>query len=586
METVVSPPSNEVQVNTFLNTLASLDTKRGLKDLDVLNQLNSLKSAVHNPSDPQLQVHSLAVQEGLLQRIIALDPSNNPYINPQQADELRIYLAAARYLEMGKIDKNVDTYLKGVKLPKQPGAFSRRQFADFAVGAVTGLAGVALLPQAISALTTPSEQPANTPAATAEPATQTPASSKPTTPPKPTKTVVVKPTLAPISPATKPPEATATNPPIPKPPEPTKTTEINNLFTELIKPFIDEAFRRREQRIKEDPDYLHRVDSELNKDRINFFVLMYGETYEPPAAENVVIGSPTIISYNFKTQKVEMVSLTHDIRAPEVERHQMAKGEKIGPTKIDQAYWIGNFPLMQKTLENATGLSGDFQLAIPDSVIKDAIDKVYSDSGSAGLTVDVPFDLDTQEFIQDKQFYNKSHFSKGKQSMTGLRAMQFIKALPQNYDPKTERNIRKGLLIDALINKLQEKATDPSFLLRLHSFLQSEDRVKFDFNTATLLTENIGGLIKKMPSALLDKLKGRSLFPQREKTLYVVDTQSGDGGVQWVTSTVNPVHKKDLEKGTYPDKSFEVPGDGDPYAHDLVKDYWGSVRKLVKERLG
>ena len=81
--------------------------------------------------------------------------------------------------------------------------------------------------------------------------------------------------------------------------------------------FAKEAERRRAELAKTDPDHSRRIDKALNDGRVNFLLFGYGETHEPPATEKAIIGSQTIISYDTHTRKADIISLTHDIRAPE-----------------------------------------------------------------------------------------------------------------------------------------------------------------------------------------------------------------------------------------------------------------------------
>lgn len=120
------------------------------------------------------------------------------------------------------------------------------------------------------------------------------------------------------------PPANPQNAPVeePKPEPEVKSAESRDLFKEFLKPFIEEAMKKRAERAKLDPEYYHRVDRELNENRINLLLFGFGDTHEPPAAEKEIIGSPTVISYDMRSQKFDMVSLTHDIRAPEIERYR------------------------------------------------------------------------------------------------------------------------------------------------------------------------------------------------------------------------------------------------------------------------
>jgi len=70
------------------------------------------------------------------------------------------------------------------------------------------------------------------------------------------------------------------------------------------------------------------------------------------------------------------------------------------------------------------------------------------------------------------------------------------------------------------------------------------------------------------------------------RNVYVVDYKIGDGGVQWVTGSLNPIMVRDLKNGIYPDIAMSVPlGKADPNAPDLPTNYWSSVRQLVRQRL-
>ncbi len=351
-------------------------------------------------------------------------------------------------------------------------------------------------------------------------------------------------------------------------------------FEALIQPFKDEALKRRTERAQTDPEYHKRIDQQLNEDRINFLLFGYGDTHEPPAADKAIIGSQTIFSIDLKSNKVDVVSLTHDIRAPEIEQYQKATGQKPVPTKIDQAYDIGGFNLMRNVVENATGFSADFQIALKDVAIKGVVDDVFN-----GLDVDVPFNVDTAPFWLEGNLYPEGSFSKGQQKMDGNKVLQFLKAIPRNYDPSVERNVRKHLLFKTLMSELSKSVKNPLFLGRAGIFLNkatSSQEITNDFNISNLLTSNLAGLVK---AAVFSK-SGESLMPQTDKAIYVVDGAVGDGGVQWVTSSPSSFSVSDRVREVYPNPHFEVPtGEANPYSKDLINDYWKPVRELIKKTL-
>src|SRR5207237_3099963 len=122
---------------------------------------------------------------------------------------------------------------------------------------------------------------------------------------------------------------------------------------------------------------------------------------EPPLTERAFIGSLTIFSYDYTTRQIDLVSLTHDIRAPEIERYLYDQTHQpIGPIKIDRAYNTGGFDLMRRTIEDATGLAIDYQLAFKESGIAGATDSVFG-----GLDVDVPPGSHANGFYLEAQQY-------------------------------------------------------------------------------------------------------------------------------------------------------------------------------------
>ena len=113
-------------------------------------------------------------------------------------------------------------------------------------------------------------------------------------------------------------------------------------------------------------------------------------------------------------------------------------------------------------------------------------------------------------------------------------------------------------------------------------------RVAYDFDAGPLLVHNFGrmaGVARRAVSGELGSL--RDAAPEVDRTVYVVDPASGDGGVQWVNANrhTNPHTRRDIEQGRYPDLNMEVPYNGDAEAPDLVSGYWTDVRQLVARRL-
>ena len=358
-------------------------------------------------------------------------------------------------------------------------------------------------------------------------------------------------------------------------------------FDALMAPLASEAQRRRAEMARSDPEFLKRIDGKLNEGRVNFLLFGYGETHEPPFTEKAIIGSHTIISYDLRTRQADIISFTHDIRAPEIERELAKRGVKPVAMRIDSAYNIGGFKLMRKVLEDATGLSMDFQVAFKDAAIQRLVDNVFD-----GVQVTAPMAFDVHPFYLDGVKYPGGHFPQGPQELNGRQVIQFIKTVPVAegpYDKLLEHNSRKSLVFDALLRSLNEKYKDRTFWLKGAAFVAGElinGAVVFDFDPVSLIVNNIGGATTGLQKSFAAEQSSEICLPNINQEKYIVDPAQGDGGVQWVNANAaeNPITQKDIDAGIYPTRAMEVPINANPYG-DLVIGYWTSVRGLVKESL-
>ena len=371
--------------------------------------------------------------------------------------------------------------------------------------------------------------------------------------------------------------------PVPTPlPAPVVSQAQVNFVAELLQPLVDEAQRRRTASEKADPaGYAQRIDKQLNKNRLNFLVYGYGTTFEPPYPPGYK-GSIAVYSLDLRSLQIASITLNHDIRAPEVERFMQAEGKKTSPTRIDQTYLNGGFDLLRTTVEDATGLSIDFQLAFQDSVVKSVIDEVFG-----GLVVDVPYVFDAAPIYFEDAQYPALHYAQGRQKLNGLQALQFIKAINANlaktrYDPTRELAVRKQIIVQGVLNDVKAESANPFFWAKMLQFLRSTlDRkdVEYDFDAASLLFKTIAHYVAS-------GARGQKIPLSVTRAVYVVDWKVGDGGVQWVTGSINPIMQRDLKNGVYVDISMSVPiGKADPYAPSLPTGYWPSVRQLIRQRL-
>jgi hypothetical protein len=191
-------------------------------------------------------------------------------------------------------------------------------------------------------------------------------------------------------------------------------------------------------------------------------------------------------------------------------------------------------------------------------------------------------------FYLDGVKYPGGEFQKGLQRLNGTQVIQFIKTVPveQHYDPALEHNARKHLVFRSIMDTLKQHSGDVAFLGRAALFFGgqvAQDSIAYDFDLRTLVVNNLRALMTDFgrPGA------SDSEMPSVQRTLYVVDPASGDGGVQWVQANAhdNAITQRDIDQHVYGELAIEVPYHGDPYAANLAANYWTDVRKLIATRL-
>lgn len=445
-------------------------------------------------------------------------------------------------------------------------------------------------------------------------------------------TTIVERLVTPSVPPTHLPTPTTFPPPSPeKTVEPTLSPEVKpeSLFWLILQPFIQEAEKRRSERKLKDKEYTRRVDEELNSGRINFLIFSSGETHEPPL-EWGIIASPTSISIDYINKKVDIISLTHDIRAPEVEKvlGTLNKDRRIKDSaqRLDSVLLneeavkrMGKWELPRWVFEDATGLSIDFQIHSNDVAIQKFVDNILG-----GITLDLPIDMPLGPYyfsegkyqipILRKKYDQQGRiFPKGEVRLNGRELVGFIKAIPlyqpkidKEYSPIMEHNFRKALFFDTLLASLKEKFASGKergqLAVSLAAYILEQILVQdvvYDFDAVSFIVSNLG-----RAQEILEKFNRRGTnidlgFPEIRHSLYIVDKccsadlDKENMPVHWADSIDRPQEeeiKKDWGAGVF-DKTvggqklaYEVPFGGNPYG-DLISEYWQTVRAWVRRRL-
>jgi len=361
-------------------------------------------------------------------------------------------------------------------------------------------------------------------------------------------------------------------------------------FDQFIAPLLDESARRRAQWQLQDPRYTERVDAQLNAGRLNIALLGYGEEHDQTYGDMGI--SVTILSLDLQTWDLMSISLSRDIRAPELE-DQSVQAPPRWPVTLRAAYKAGGFDQVRQVLEDATGLAIDFEVLMKDVFLRNYLDQV---SGPVELVV--PQDFATNVYRLDGLDHPPDFIPAGRQTLSTDKAMTFV--LGEVLDPQgraDERSFRKDLLLRTLACEARQQigAHDAGFAVNLVKFslgeLRSQDLAS-DFNFG-LITDGLGSLAQTFVTS-----RGAvdATFPQLAtgRELVVHDEAFGDGGVRRVHYMAllpnqygvvdNPNVTQEIGMGSLAPYML-IPLGGNPYAADLVSDYWGSVRTLVRTRL-
>jgi hypothetical protein len=252
------------------------------------------------------------------------------------------------------------------------------------------------------------------------------------------------------------------------------------------------------------------------------------------------------------------------------------------------------FAGMRDILEDATGLAIDFQM-----VMKDVFLRNYLNDVGGPVELIVPKDFHTNVYRLDGTDHAEDFIPAGRQTLSTDQAMTFV--LGEEVDPQLkvdERSYRKDLLLKTLSCQARQRLTarDAGFALNLVRFsageLQKQDlAVDFDFK---LITGGLGNLARTFVGSGGDV---DTSFPQLSgaRELVVHEVAFGDGGVRRAHQIArepdqdgvadSPLVKQEIQMGSLAPYML-IPIGGNPYAADLVDEYWTSVRQLVRATLG
>lgn len=393
----------------------------------------------------------------------------------------------------------------------------------------------------------------------------------------------------------------------------------------FLRPLIEDAWQRRATRQRADIAYNDRIVEPLNRERYNALLFGWGEEHGETYADYA--GSVSVLSFDIRAGLVDSISLSRDIRAPELERIMGDRGQRA--RVLRHAFQVGmranggsvvsGFSTLRQVVESMTGLAIDHQFLVKDIFLRDFIVVLTEKLGRPlQVMVDKPhvfagFRLAGRDYVAGAQV------QAGRQNMDSFEAMRYVLAEDQHpVGRQDERSYRKSALFRAMLDHLQTivqndirrvltpfsksilddllglltRERDNGAIVVEDSELQQKIVQLFDrqFWLGEFAEHVVDGNIApgKVPST------STSMNLQRSN-LVIHDPYFGNGGVlrvhnirDNVLSAAHPTIQQEVMTGILSNPELGwmlIPPGGDPYAQNLIRDYWGPVRERVRQAL-
>lgn len=203
------------------------------------------------------------------------------------------------------------------------------------------------------------------------------------------------------------------------------------LIKDVIAPkLLLEVDKIRQEKALHDPNSVERVDSELNRGRINFMVIGTGSEL---AWNEENADAFMVVSYSIADNKLSFISLHRDVMAPEISK------VTSGQHELMTALHFGGIPLAEEIIENTTGLSMDYYVKLRHEAISEFIERIFGK-----LRVTVPQDIPLDQ-------YGVS-FDEGQQEMNGTRILQYLET--RTSSNMERRNSAQQQVLEIIMDEL------------------------------------------------------------------------------------------------------------------------------------
>lgn len=218
---------------------------------------------------------------------------------------------------------------------------------------------------------------------------------------------------------------------------------------DILSELYDKVIKMREERAKKDPEYERRVNSELNRDRINVCMLGtdLGEDGTTNRADAIVVAS-----LNIKTKETVVLRIPRDLHSPEIAGLPYATG------RINEMTMYGKPDDFRRTLEDATGLSQDLCFVYNFDGFRNYIDAL----GGIDIEVDSVFILNYGDQI-NRTYGIKLH--EGTNHFNGELALTYSRLRENDND--YYRGKRQQQVFEQTTRKLMEIVRDKDSITAL-----------------------------------------------------------------------------------------------------------------------
>lgn len=338
--------------------------------------------------------------------------------------------------------------------------------------------------------------------------------------------------------------------------EPTKRDILREMFLPRI---IQEVRNIRSERVKGDPDYLKRIDRDLNEGRVNGVALGIGK-------EGTMTDSILIFSYHIPTNTVFLLSLPRDLQSPEVLR----VGKNPAWSRINFAHQLGGIDLVKEVLENATGLSMDLATVSRFDVLEDVINK------TVGYV-----EVDNKEAINDPSYPTKEgagfepfKLDKGKQRLSGEKALKYSRSRLHGGSDYVRAG-RQQEVFAAFAKRLSEEVQKSPFnkghlAMAIRNVVLekiNQGRLRPDFDLVGLLSPALEEIVKMTGEGILQQFAGGWELGTPEMKGLVINNRNFVVGAGIEGAAITMI------KGGRPDTA------------NPRQDYWRVIRQEVRKQL-